>query len=297
MGEIGKTPILNDQADPRLWFGTTRSQVRILSPRLDKTSTLAIAPSAAEKSPDSKPDSNRREGSIVAMRPDHQPGEDGSTPIPSLRRSEWRVLPCDLSTAQELVRREHYSGGGSNTAVYTFGVFPSRQWFGTHPIAVAWYLPPTPACGKSVWPKDCQAVLSLSRLVCEPGAPKNTPSFLLSHGMRFIDRQRWPILITFADEWQGHLGTIYLAAGWIECGRTKPESTYTLNGRMVCRKAGPVTRTHEQMLELGCKFMGRFSRRRFVHVRPDLLNEFAPILHRLRTNSEKSPSSRKAVPA
>jgi hypothetical protein len=217
----------------------------------------------------------------MAMRPAFQPGEGGSIPTPSLNRKDWRVGPCDLDIVQDMVRREHYSGGGSITAVYTLGVFPKDQWFGARPIAVSWYLPPTPACGNSVWPRDRQAVLSLSRLVCEPSSPKNTPSFLLSHGMRFIDRNRWPILITFADDWQGHVGTIYRAAGWIECGITKPQPTYTLNGIMTSRKAGPKTRTNRQMLELGCEFVGRFSRRRFVHVRRDLLAEFEPIRQRL----------------
>lgn len=219
--------------------------------------------------------------SILAMRPAIQPVEGGSIPTSPLCRADWRVRPCDLSTVQSMVRREHYSGGGSNTAVYTLGVFPADEWFGVEPIAVSWWLPPTPACGRAVWPDDCQAVLSLSRLVCEPHAPKNTPSFLLAHGMKFIDRQRWPILITFADDWQGHTGAIYRAAGWIECGRSKPEPTYTIGGRMVCRKAGPVTRTHRQMLDLGCTFEGRFSRRRFVHVRTDLRERFKPIQARL----------------
>lgn len=224
------------------------------------------------------------EGSISAMQSTIQLAQGGSIPTPSLNRAEWRVRNCDLNVVQEMVRREHYSGGGSNTAVYTLGVFPKDEWFGALPIAVSWYLPPTPACGKSVWPHDCQAVLSLSRLVCEPSAPKNTPSFLLSHGMRFIDRKRWPILITFADDWQGHTGVIYRAAGWIECGRTKPEPTYTLKGRMVCRKAGPNTRTHDEMLSLGCDFVGKFSRRRFVHVRSDLKELFEPICNSLAKN-------------
>lgn len=42
-----------------------------------------------------------------------------------------------------------------------------------------------------------------------------------------------------------------------------------------------ITRTHSQMLSLGCKFVGRFSRRRFVHVRADLLESFEPIRKRL----------------
>lgn len=232
----------------------------------------------------------QRAGDVVGAYPPLQAGGGGSTPTPALRRAEWRVHPVGLGVVQDMVRREHYAGGGSNTAVYTLGVFSTTApWFGYAPVAVSWWLPPTPACGMSVWPQDRQAVLSLSRLVCEPGAPKNSPSFLLSHGMRFIDRQRWPILITFADDWQGHTGAIYRAAGWLECGRTKPEATYTMSGRMVCRKAGPKTRTHAEMLAIGCEFVGKFSRRRFVNVRRDLLAAFEPIRARLSQTAPPLP--------
>lgn len=78
-----------------------------------------------------------------------------------------------------------------------------------------------------------------------------------------IDPKQWHTLVTYADSWRGHDGAIYRAAGWEYCGETKPEAVYTLNGRMTARKAGPKTRTHAQMLELGCVFEGRFSKSRF----------------------------------
>jgi hypothetical protein len=223
-----------------------------------------------------------RDVSITAMRQAIQLEEGGSIPTTSLDRSKWRVRPISLDSARDMVRRHHYPRGGSNTAVYTFGVMPINTVLEHEAIAVSWWLPPTKNCGKSVWPDDPQAVLSLSRLVCVPGAPKNTPSFLLAHSQKQIDRRRWPIFITFADEWQGHVGTIYKAAGWIECGTTKPERTYRIDGRMVSRKCGPKTRTHGEMLSMGCEFVGSFRRRRFVHVRPDLKSRFEPICDRLR---------------
>jgi hypothetical protein len=110
-------------------------------------------------------------------------------------------------------------------------------------------------------------VLSLSRLVCEQSAPKNTPSFLLSNGMRFIDRNRWPILITFADDWQGHVGTIYRAAGWIECGRTKPNPTYTLNGRRAVRFYEVERRyAHSNPQSINAKINGSLVLIHFAHI-------------------------------
>ena len=85
---------------------------------------------------------------------------------------------------------------------------------------------------------------------------------------RQIDRTLWPCLVTYADEWQGHTGTIYRADNWEYLGMTKPEPTYTLNGRMIARKAGPRTRTHEEMIALGAVMIGRFAKHKFRHVAP-----------------------------
>lgn len=219
--------------------------------------------------------------SISAMHPAIQPGEGGSIPTLPLDRHAWRVRPVSLDCARAMVVAHHYGKGGSNTAVATFGVMPADTIFEADAVAVAWFLPPTKICGASVWPDDPQAVVALSRLVATPAAPKNTASFLLRHAVRLLDRERWPIVVTFADEWQGHTGGIYRAAGWIECGVTRPAKVYVKDGRMVSRKSGPKTRCHSQMLAIGCECMGSFRRHRFVHVRPDLREQFEPIRQRL----------------
>jgi hypothetical protein len=84
--------------------------------------------------------------------------------------------------------------------------------------------------------------------------------------MRLIDRERWPCLVTYADQWRGHVGTIYKATNWDYVGETKPQAVYTLDGRMVARKAGPTTRTKAEMLALGCVLAGRFSKHKYTHV-------------------------------
>ena len=198
----------------------------------------------------------------------------GSIPTAPLCKSEWIVEVCKLEIAQAMVRKYHYAGRGSNTRVYTFGLRPYESWLDNEIVAVSWWLPPTKTAGASVWPDDPQAVLALSRLVATPDAPTNSCSFLLRHSMRQIDRQRWPVLVTYADEWQGHTGAIYKAAGWIADGTTKPEPTYIKDGVMKCRKAGNRTKTNPEMLAAGYTLVGKFRRLRFVHVRTDLLARF-----------------------
>jgi hypothetical protein len=73
-------------------------------------------------------------------------------------------------------------------------------------------------------------------------------------------------LVTYADEWRGHTGAIYRADNWTYCGKTAAESVWTLDGRMVARKAGPKTRTTAEMEAMGARLEGRFPKHKFVHI-------------------------------
>jgi len=201
--------------------------------------------------------------------PGVQPGGGGANPTTTLfRKHDWWVESInDLSIAVRLIQKWHYSRGTSNTAVYCHGLFP-RDWFWEEQaVGVAWWLPPTKTAAMSI-DQNWQGVLSLSRLAIDDSIPKNAESFLIRHSMRLLDRKRWPVLVTYADSWKAHTGTIYRAAGWTEDGRSKPERRYVRNGRLVSRKAGPRTRTHAEMLALGCECVGAFSAIRFVHRQP-----------------------------
>lgn len=183
-----------------------------------------------------------------------------------LKADEWEVRPVQLDIGRRLVEAHHYARGASNTATYLHGLFERGELWDDMCRGVAWWIPPTKSAALATFPDNWKGVLSLSRLVIAPGTPKNACTFLLSRSMRLIDRGKWPCLVTYADEWQGHTGTIYRAANWKEAGMTKPEATFTLNGRMVSRKAGPKTRTREQMTHLGAEMVGKFAKRKFVHI-------------------------------
>lgn len=179
-----------------------------------------------------------------------------------LNKREWEVRPIPLSLGQEMVKRLHYAKGGANTATYMHGLFRKGE---EKCYGVAWWIPPTKSAaiataGIDYW----KNVLALSRLVLEEDVPKNGASFLLAKSVRLIDKERWPVLVTYADEWQGHTGTIYKASNWAYKGKTTPEAAFTLNGRMIARKAGPKTRTRQEMQELGAVMVGRFSKHKFV---------------------------------
>ena len=184
-----------------------------------------------------------------------------------LRKLEWVVKSVPIGTARELVMAYHYAKGASNTRTYTHGLFKVGDLLAEHCLGVAWWIPPTKSAANATYPEDWRKVLCLSRLVVAPGVPKNACSFLLSRSRKLIDSERWPCLVTYADSWRGHTGGIYKSDNWEYVGMTKKERTYVKDGRMIARKAGPKTRTHAEMLELGAEMVGSFAKHKFVMLR------------------------------
>lgn len=181
-----------------------------------------------------------------------------------IKRADWIVDTLALAQARVLVRDLHYAAEGSNTATFRHGLYRREEW-PLCPVGAAWWIPPTKTSAHATFPEgDWRRVLALSRFVLDPDVPKNGASFLLARSTRLIRRSgAWDCLVTYADEWQGHTGTMYRAAGWEYVGRTKPERVYVLDGRMIARKAGPTTRTHAEMLALGAECVGAHSKHKF----------------------------------
>lgn len=183
-----------------------------------------------------------------------------------LRTADYYVASVDLKVARELVSKHHYAGGGSNTRVFTHGLFRVGS---DEPLGVAWWIPPTKAAALSV-NIEWRGVLSLTRLVIVPGMPTNAASYLLGQSMKLIRKDpRWFSLVTYADEGEGHTGAIYRATNWEYVGIRPGDPVYkSAEGRHVARKAGGKTRTNAEMLELGYLNTGRTRKHKFVkHLR------------------------------
>ena len=180
-----------------------------------------------------------------------------------LRKADYEVRTVPLQVCQDMVAKHHYAKTGSNTATFRHGLFRKDDFETCR--GIAWWIPPTKSAALANYPANWKAVLVLSRLVCLPGEPTNSASFLIMQSVKLIrSDKRWECLLTYADEWQKHSGGIYKATNWTPCGKTAPEATWVdSDGRMVARKAGPHTRTKAEMEALGYIMVGRFSRHRF----------------------------------
>lgn len=183
-----------------------------------------------------------------------------------LRKADWAVITIPLVIGQHLVELHHYAGGAANTATYRHGLI--RRDAPGRIMGAAIWIPPTKSAALATYPEDWRGVLALSRFVIAPDVPKNAATFLLARSRKAIDRRRWPCLVTYADEWQGHDGLIYRLDGWEYQGKTAPEPTWVKEGQMISRKAGPKTRTAAEMAELGAECIGSFSRHKFTRTLP-----------------------------
>jgi hypothetical protein len=179
-----------------------------------------------------------------------------------LRGADWEVRPIELEAGRRFIEAHHYAGGASNTAVAVHGLF---RWGQGELLGVAWWLPPTKPAAQSV-SGDWRDVLALSRLVIAPEVPKNAATFVQARSIRLLPA-RWTTLLTYADQWRRHNGHIYRIFGWEYLGETEAKRIYTLDGRQVSVKAGPKTRTHAEMLELGAICVGKSRKHKFRFVR------------------------------
>ena len=98
------------------------------------------------------------------------------------RGADWTVREIDPSAGLDFIKRHHYAGGASNTAVAVHGLFRYGQG---ELLGVAWWLPPTKQSAVSV-STDWRNVLSLSRFVIAPSVPKNAATFIQARSMRLL---------------------------------------------------------------------------------------------------------------
>jgi hypothetical protein len=133
--------------------------------------------------------------------------------------SAYDLRPCSMDVVRGLVERHHGYGSIGNFSVYAFAVYENEA-----PVAAYIWQPPPPGAAKAVCPEAPQGVLALSRMVAVPRENRvlNHVSRPLRRQMKhLIDRSRWPVLVTYSDEGQGHTGHTYQCSGWKPTARAQ----------------------------------------------------------------------------
>ena len=134
-------------------------------------------------------------------------------------RPQYDLRTCSLDVAATLIRKYHGYGSVGSVATYAFAVYE-----GERVVAAYVWQPPPPGAAKAVCPEAPSGVLALSRMVAVPRTERllrHVSKPLRTQMRRGIDRGRWPVLITFSDEGQGHNGHVYKCSGWDKTVRSR----------------------------------------------------------------------------
>jgi hypothetical protein len=137
----------------------------------------------------------------------------------SAKGPSYDLRLCSLEDVRDLCVRFHGYGSAGGVCVYAFAVYEE----GRVVAAYAWQ-PPPPGAAKSVCPESPQGVLALSRMVAVPREERllrHVSKPLRRQMLREIDRTRWPVLVTYSDEGQGHTGHVYKCSGWTPTAKAK----------------------------------------------------------------------------
>lgn len=131
----------------------------------------------------------------------------------------YDLRECDGETVVSLCAKYHGYGSAGDAFTYAFAVYESCR-----PVAVYAWQPPPYGAAKAVGGSAPGGVLSLSRMAAVPRKERDLKhvSKPLRRQMRLhIDRGRWPVLVTFHDEGEGHNGFVYKCSGWTPTARAK----------------------------------------------------------------------------
>lgn len=100
---------------------------------------------------------------------------------------------------------------------YAYGSFVNREC-----VAVITYgQPATNFVAKSVVQEQYRGlVLELNRLIVGEDQPRNTASQLVAASLKMLPKPA--VIVSYADEGQGHVGYVYQATNFTYCGKTAP---------------------------------------------------------------------------
>ena len=131
----------------------------------------------------------------------------------------FEIVSVPQETVEAMCVAHHAYGSGGKFCTYAFAVIEDGR-----PVACFAWQPPTLGTARAVCPEAPHGVLALSRMVAVPKAERKLRHIskpLRKQMLALIDRTRWPVLVTYSDEGQGHTGHVYKCSGWQQVATTK----------------------------------------------------------------------------
>lgn len=125
----------------------------------------------------------------------------------------FSVKELDRNTANDIIKKNHYSGKVYNATYIHLGVYIGQSLVGV--LQYGYAMNPA-SCGSVVSGTEMNQYLELNRMWLSDEAPKNSESMAISYSVKYIrgkfPRIKW--IQSFADERCGGFGIVYQACSF-----------------------------------------------------------------------------------
>jgi len=177
-------------------------------------------------------------------------------------KPSYDLQQVDIEDTRGIIIKHHPYKSLPIISSYSFVVLESGKIIAAYVWAIAGPF------AKSVCAEAPYGVLALSRMVAVPKTQRdlNHVSKPLRRQMKvLIDRGRWPVLVTFSDEGQGHTGHVYKCSGW---QRTTRRTSLNYEDKDGCRKsdtAGCTVGEDRKAILASYRLVGESVKQRWEH--------------------------------
>ena len=142
---------------------------------------------------------------------------------------DFVVKPTTLQYVRDFVETWHYSSNVNGLRISNvFGLFYNDNLIGAMiygSLGMA-----------NTWKKYADSedqVVELRRLCCIDNTPRNTESYFIGKTLRWLKKNTsYKVVVSYADTFHNHQGTIYKASNFEHCGMTAKGRVIDYNGKI-----------------------------------------------------------------
>ena len=142
---------------------------------------------------------------------------------------DFVVKPTTIQYVRDFVETWHYSSNVNGLRISNvFGLFYNDNLIGAMiygPLGMA-----------NTWKKYADSedqVVELRRLCCIDNTPRNTESYFIGKTLRWLKKNTsYKVVVSYADTFHNHQGTIYKASNFEHCGMTAKGRVIDYNGKI-----------------------------------------------------------------
>ena len=173
-----------------------------------------------------------------------------------MKVTDFTVELVQRNAVVSFIEKHHYSHNVNGIqSYYHFGLYRDGKFGLPEMIGAMMYaMPSMPHTSKKYNPINPDKCFELRRLVCIDDTPKNTESYFIGQTFKWLKKNTdIEVIVSFADEEEGHTGVIYKATNFNYLGTTSPGRVLMVDGK----------KYHSRSLNQDKRPYGRELKRRF----------------------------------